>query len=149
MIVAPELASAKPYLLRAMYEWCGEQGLTPYVSVFVDEHVRVPMEYVREGSITLNIGMDATNSLLINNDSLQFKARFGGVPRQVVVPVTHIMAIYGRENGQGMAFPISDPNPMQQAAPVDGLSVMPTPAKLAATPVMKKEKAKPALKRVK
>ncbi len=149
MIVAPELASAKPYLLRAMFEWCAEQGLTPYVSVFVDEQVKVPMEYVREGSITLNIGMDATNSLLIDNESLQFKARFGGVPRQVVVPVTHIMAIYGRENGQGMAFPISDPNPMQQAASADSIPMMMTPAKLAATPVMKKEKTKPALRRVK
>jgi stringent starvation protein B len=147
MIVAPEIASAKPYLLRAMYEWCCEQGLTPYVSVFVDEEVRVPMEYVRDGSITLNIGMDATNSLLINNESLQFKARFGGVPRQVTVPITHIMAIYGRENGQGMAFPISDSGPVNEQA--QGMPVMPTPAKLAATPEMKKPKAKPALKRVK
>jgi stringent starvation protein B len=147
MIVAPELASAKPYLLRAMYEWCGEQGLTPYVSVFVDEDVRVPMEFVRDGAITLNIGPEATNNLLINNESLQFKARFGGVPRQVNVPITHIMAIYGRENGQGMAFPISDPNPIEQSA--DAMPMMPTPAKLAATPEMKKVKAKPALKRVK
>jgi stringent starvation protein B len=147
MIVAPEIASAKPYLLRAMYEWCSEQGLTPYVTVFVDEQVSVPMEYVRDGSITLNIGMDATNSLSINNESLQFKARFGGVPRQVVVPVTHIMAIYGRENGQGMAFPISDPSSVQPS--VDTMSPAAMPAKLAATPEMKSLKAKPALKRVK
>jgi stringent starvation protein B len=149
MIVAPELASAKPYLLRAMYEWCGEQGLTPYASVYVDEHVQVPKEFVKDGAITLNIGMDATNGLLINNETLEFKARFGGVPRQVVVPITHIMAIYGRENGQGMAFPISDPDQASPATADISIATRPIPAKLAATPAMKKEKAKPTLKRVK
>ena len=149
MIVAPELASAKPYLLRAMYEWCGEQGLTPYAAVYVDEQVQVPKEFVKDGSITLNIGMDATNGLLINNETLSFKARFGGVPRQVVVPITHIMAIYGRENGQGMAFPITDSEQTSSATPDIDLTTRPIPAKLAATPVIKKEKIKPTLKRVK
>jgi stringent starvation protein B len=152
MIVAPELASAKPYLLRAMYEWCGEQGLTPYASVFVDEHVQVPMEFVKDGAITLNLGIDATNGLLINNETLEFKARFGGVPRQVVVPITHIMAIYGRENGQGMAFPISDPTQLQ---PTPNHSGSPKTVELAdelmeaATPSIKKEPIKPILTRVK
>lgn len=149
MLVAPELASAKPYLLRAMYEWCGEQGLTPYASVYVDEHVQVPKEFVKDGSITLNIGMDATNGLLINNETLTFKARFGGVPRQVVVPITHITAIYGRENGQGMAFPISDPSQASPAAADIGIATGPIPANPAATPAMKKETIKPTLKRVK
>ena len=149
MIIAPELASAKPYLLRAMYEWCGEQGLTPYVSVYVDEQVQVPKEFVKDGIITLNIGMDATNGLLINNETLAFKARFGGVPRQVLVPITHIMAIYGRENGQGMAFPISDPEQASPSMPDIDLTNRPIPAKLAATPAIKKEKIKPTLKRVK
>lgn len=150
MIVAPELASAKPYLIRAMYEWCCEQGLTPYVSVFVDEQVKVPQEFVRDSEITLNVGMDATSNLMIGNESLEFKARFSGVPRQVVVPVTHVMAIYGRESGQGMAFPISDMEQVQKA-PNEGimLATKPIPQKLAATPDMKKEKIKPALKRVK
>jgi stringent starvation protein B len=149
MIVSPELATAKPYLLRAMYEWCCDQGLTPYVSVFVDEHVQVPMEFVRKNEITLNVGMDATNSLLINNDTLEFKARFGGIPRHVMVPVTHVMAIYGRENGQGMAFPITDPS--QLKAQDVGVATLPmsTPPKLSATPTLKKEKTKPTLTIVK
>jgi stringent starvation protein B len=111
MLVAPEIASAKPYLIRAMYEWCGDQGLTPFVTVFVDEQTIVPMEFVKDGTITLNIGADATGGLLIGSETLEFKARFSGVPRQIVVPLTHVMAIYGRENGQGMAFPISDSTP--------------------------------------
>jgi stringent starvation protein B len=149
MIVAPELASAKPYLLRAMYEWCGVQGLTPYVAVFVDEQVKVPQEFVRDNEITLNVGMDATSNLMISNESLEFKARFAGVPRQVVVPVTHIMAIYGRENGQGMAFPISDPDHVPPPTADIPLATQPIAKKLAATPAMKKEKIKPALRRIK
>ena len=140
MIVAPELASAKPYLLRAMYEWCSEQGLTPYASVFVDEQVQVPMDFVKDGAITLNIGMDATNGLLINNETLEFKARFGGVPRLVVVPITHIVAIYGRENGQGMTFPIFDS--------ASALTVQKKPPEIE-TLVANKEVAKPVLRRVK
>ncbi len=140
MIVAPELASAKPYLLRAMYEWCSSQGLTPYASVFVDGSVQVPMEFVKDNAITLNIGADATGSLLIGSETLEFKARFGGVPRHIVVPITHIMAIYGRENGQGMAFPITDFEPTPQT-----LEVLP---EIEAARV-KKEVIKPTLTRVK
>jgi stringent starvation protein B len=149
MIVAPELASAKPYLLRAMYEWCGDQGLTPYASVFVDEQVQVPMEYVRDGAITLNIGMDATNSLLITNETLEFKARFGGVPRQVVVPVTHIMALYGRENGEGMAFPIADPAQLQRSAVQTSSNPVEPAADLDEAVTTKKEPTKPFLMRIK
>jgi stringent starvation protein B len=145
MIVAPELSSAKPYLLRAMYEWCCDQGVTPYISVFVDEQVQVPMEFVRHNEITLNVGMDATNSLLINNETLEFKARFGGTPRHVMVPITHVMAIYGRENGQGMAFPITEPTQMKPQEVSTALLPMTTPSKLATTPTMKKEKIKPKL----
>jgi stringent starvation protein B len=149
MLVAPELATAKPYLIRAMYEWCGEQGLTPYVSVFVDEHVQVPLEFVKGSEITLNVGIDATSGLLIDNETLTFKARFGGVPRQIIVPIAHIMAIYGRENGQGMAFPISDPEHLQQPK-IQGTALpMQTPAKLVATPTIEKTKAKPTLTRIK
>jgi stringent starvation protein B len=140
MIAAPELPSAKPYLLRAMYEWCGDQGLTPYASVFVDESVQVPMEFVKDNAITLNIGADATGSLLIGSETLEFKARFGGVPRQIVVPITHIMAIYGRENGQGMAFPISDSEPASRPT---------EPPPEIEMPIEKKEVVKPTLTRVK
>ncbi|MDI9333284.1 MAG: ClpXP protease specificity-enhancing factor [Cytophagales bacterium] len=145
MIVAPpELASAKPYLLRAMYEWCGEQGLTPYASVKVDERVQVPMEFVKDGLITLNIGMDATKGLLINNETLEFQARFGGIPRQVVVPITHVMAIYGRENGQGMAFPISTLAPAPAPA-----ATQPQAQSQAEPRVQKDATKKPTLMRIK
>jgi stringent starvation protein B len=152
MLVAPELPTAKPFLLRAMYEWCCEQGQTPYVSVFVDHLVQVPMQFVNNGEITLNIGLEAANSLVISNETLEFKARFSGIVRHVIVPITHIMAIYGRENGQGMAFPITDPSQLQPPE-VAAVVQMPTPAKLAAKPTpaaaTSKEKTKPVLTRIK
>ncbi len=145
MITAPELPSAKPYLLRAMYEWCCEQGMTPYVSVFVDDQVQVPMDFVRNGEITLNVGMDATNNLLMNNETLEFQARFGGTPRQVMVPITHVMAIYGRESGQGMAFPISDPSQLKQTQAAALEIPITTPPKLTDTASIQKEKTRPKL----
>ncbi|TAG28249.1 MAG: ClpXP protease specificity-enhancing factor [Burkholderiales bacterium] len=98
--------STRPYLLRALYEWCADNNLTPYVAAYVDDTVKVPREHVKNNEIVLNISMDATSSLQIGNDFLQFKARFGGVAREIVVPIDHIIAIYARENGQGMAFPV-------------------------------------------
>lgn len=97
--------STRPYLIRALYEWCTNNGLTPYIAVAVDDSVQVPREYVQQGEIVLNISFDATSALDIGNDFIGFKARFGGVPRQILVPVSHVIAIYARENGEGMAFP--------------------------------------------
>ena len=97
--------STRPYLIRALYEWCTENGLSPYIAVQVDASVQVPMEFVKNGEIVLNVSMDATSSLRLGNDFIEFKARFGGVAREIIVPVTHVIAIYARENGQGMAFP--------------------------------------------
>ncbi|WP_341685616.1 ClpXP protease specificity-enhancing factor [Limnohabitans sp.] len=108
MIHSTDYPSTKPYLLRAIYEWCGDNGLTPYVAVKVDASVRVPMEFVKDGEIVLNVSMDATSALQMDNDYISFKARFGGQPREIVVPVDRVLAIYARENGQGMAFPISE-----------------------------------------
>lgn len=104
-----DLPSTRPYLVRALHEWCTDNGLTPYVVVAVDERVQVPREYVRDGQIVLNISFDATSGLRLGNDVIAFKARFGGVPREVVIPVEHVIAIYARENGQGMAFPAPEP----------------------------------------
>ena len=98
--------STKPYLLRAIYEWCTDSGFTPYVAVAVDESVRVPVEFVKNGEIVLNVSALATNRLKIGNDSIEFQARFGGVPRDVYVPIHRVIAIYARENGQGMAFEV-------------------------------------------
>jgi len=99
-------SSTRPYLIRALHDWCTDNGFTPYLAVFVDRSVQVPMEYVRNGEIVLNVGFDATSGLRLGNEFVEFKARFGGVPRDIVVPVDHVVAIYARENGQGMAFPM-------------------------------------------
>jgi stringent starvation protein B len=106
MIDSSQSTSTRPYLLRALYEWCADNGLTPYVAAYVDDTVKVPREHVKNNEIVLNISMDATSNLQIGNDFLQFKARFGGQAREIVVPIDHIIAIYARENGQGMAFPV-------------------------------------------
>lgn len=98
--------STKPYLLRALYEWCTDNGYTPYIVVAVDARTRVPMEFVKNGEIVLNISFDATGSLKMDNDFIHFKARFGGIGREIEVPVDNVSAIYARENGQGMAFEV-------------------------------------------
>ena len=103
-----QLPSTRPYLIRALYEWCTENGFTPYVAVKVDASVQVPREHVQGGEIVLNISYDATSSLKLGNDFIEFKARFGGQARDIMVPVNRVMAVYARENGQGMAFPVSD-----------------------------------------
>ncbi|CAN7248600.1 ClpXP protease specificity-enhancing factor [Acidovorax sp. LjRoot129] len=104
-MTAQESTSTRPYLIRALYEWCTDNGLTPYVAVRVDDSVQVPREYVKDGEIVLNISFDATSALQLGNDFIEFKARFGGKPREILVPVGRVIAIYARENGQGMAFP--------------------------------------------
>ncbi|MFN7856427.1 MAG: ClpXP protease specificity-enhancing factor [Acidovorax sp.] len=101
----PESTSTRPYLIRALYEWCTDNGFTPYVAVRVDDSVQVPREYVKDGEIVLNVSFDATSALQLGNDFIEFKARFGGKPRDILVPVGRVIAIYARENGQGMAFP--------------------------------------------
>src|SRR6478735_1720089 len=102
---ALESTSTRPYLIRALYEWCTDNGFTPYVAVLVDDTVQVPREYVKNGEIVLNISFDATSSLKLGNDFIEFKARFAGSAREIIVPVGRVIAIYARENGQGMAFP--------------------------------------------
>ncbi|HZR02516.1 MAG TPA: ClpXP protease specificity-enhancing factor [Burkholderiales bacterium] len=99
-----EESSTTPYLLRAIWEWCVDNGYTPYVAVKVDSATRVPMEYVRNGEIVLNISPDATRNLKIGNDVIQFSARFNGVSREVSVPIVAVAGIFAKENGQGLAF---------------------------------------------
>lgn len=109
MIDAPETTSTRPYLIRALYEWCTDNGFTPYLAVAVDDSVQVPREYVKDGEIVLNISFDATSSLKLGNDFIEFKGRFAGTARDIMVPVCQVIAIYARENGQGMAFPLGPP----------------------------------------
>lgn len=101
------MVSTKPYFVRAIFEWCVDQGFTPYVSVVVGPATRVPREYVKDGQIVLNIGPDATSQLLLGNDEITFQARFSGVAFPVVVPMSAVAAIFAKENGQGMAFEVS------------------------------------------
>ncbi len=105
MIDAQGSSSTRPYLIRALYEWCTDNGLTPYVAVQVDDSVQVPREYVKDGEIVLNISFDATSGLELGNAFVSFSARFAGKARDIMIPVDRVIAIYARENGQGMAFP--------------------------------------------
>jgi stringent starvation protein B len=108
-------SSTRPYLIRALHDWCTDNGFTPYLAVFVDGSVQVPNEYVKNNEIVLNVGFEATSGLKLGNDFIEFKARFGGVAREIIVPVDHVVAIYARENGQGMAFPM--PSSAPEGAP--------------------------------
>jgi len=99
-------SSTRPYLIRALHDWCTDNGFTPYIAVYVDAKVQVPQEYVKNNEIVLNVGFEATSGLKLGNEQIEFKARFGGSAREIVVPIDHVVAIYARENGQGMAFPV-------------------------------------------
>ncbi|MBN3858332.1 ClpXP protease specificity-enhancing factor [Paraburkholderia sp. Ac-20340] len=101
--------STKPYLLRALYEWCTDNGFTPHIAVRVDNRTRVPRQFVRDGEIVLNISFDATSQLQMGNEMIEFHARFSGKSHKIEVPVSNVLAIYARENGQGMAFPVEAP----------------------------------------
>ena len=118
--------STRPYLLRALHDWCTDNGFTPYIAVYVGAGVQVPMEYVKNNEIVLNVGFEATSGLQLGNEFIEFKARFGGLGREIKVPVDHVVAIYARENGQGMAFPVPTEagvrgEPTAAVSPIRGL----------------------------
>ena len=96
--------STKPYLIRAIYEWCVDQGYTPHVAALVDERTKVPPGYARDGQIVLNLGPDATHQLTMGNEHITFQARFAGVAHSLSIPVANVVAVYAKENGHGMAF---------------------------------------------
>jgi len=125
--------STKPYLLRAIYEWCTDSGFTPYLAVKVDAATTVPMEYVRKGEIILNISYGATSGLKMDNDAIHFRARFAGVSREIYVPVQNVLAIYANENGQGMAFDVSTTAAEMPAPEADASAPATAPA-LSAVP---------------
>lgn len=106
------MTSSRPYMIRALYEWIVDNGCTPYL--LVDAHgpgVEVPQEHVnKDGQIVLNINPTAVKDLFIGLDKIQFNARFGGIPTDLVIPCGAVLGIYARENGQGMVFE-PDPNP--------------------------------------
>ena len=131
-----DIPSNKPYLIRALHQWCTDFGFTPFIAVFVDGRVEVPMEYVKNNEIVLNLSLEACHQLQIENDWIGFQARFGGVPRKIMVPVSHVLAIYARENGQGMSFPFDPSNGPDVKAGLDKESE-------------KQKQAKPSLRIVK
>ena len=107
--------STKPYLLRALYEWCVDNGYTPHLAVKVDSRAQVPSEYVRNGEITLNVSPSAVHKLQMGNELIEFSARFAGVARQISVPVPCVYALYARETGHGMTFDVDAPKPAIQS----------------------------------
>jgi stringent starvation protein B len=144
----------KPYLLRALFEWCVDNGYTPHLAVRVDSRTQVPNEYVKNGEITLNVSPNAVHKLQLGNELIEFSARFGGVARQISVPVTNVYALYARETGHGMTFDIEGPKPVLQAVaeaePAPSKPTLPAPP---ATPEPPKKPSgsggKPTLRRIK
>jgi stringent starvation protein B len=132
--------STRPYLIRAIYEWCTDSGFTPYLSVKVDANTRVPMEYVKNGEVVLNISPDAAHRLTLGDDVVQFAARFNGVSRECSIPVTAVSGIFARENSQGMFFP------PETAAPADAVA---SPAASTTNPQPPSPGGKPKLQIVK
>ena len=104
--------STKPYLIRAIYDWCADSGMTPYLAVQVDEYTQVPMGYVKDGKIVLNISVDAVRSLHMGNEDISCNGRFGGVSHQIMVPIASVIGIFAKENGQGLVFQGQDSSPL-------------------------------------
>jgi stringent starvation protein B len=139
--------STKPYLMRAIYDWCVDSGYTPYISVTVDSVTRVPMEYVKDGQIVLNIGPVAVERFKLGNELIEFSARFNGTGRDISIPVGVVSAIYARENGQGLSFEVTPAEPAAPAQSADagdrgehGGETLPEPPR---------PSGKPSLRRVK
>ena len=112
------LLSRRPYLLRAMHEWITDNAHTPHLVVDASaQGVEVPRQYVQEGKIILNVSHSATSGLVMNNEAVRFRARFGAITHDVTVPIAAVLGIYARETGQGMIFSEADPSPPPQPSP--------------------------------
>lgn len=129
--------------MRAIYEWCADSGLTPYLTVAVDKNCQVPMEFVKDGEIVLNIGAGATPNLTIDNEWVSFNARFGGVAREIFVPVGAVIGIYAKENGQGLFFGREETAPEGGGLPATAAPQSPHPEESGP------KRGKPSLKVVK
>ncbi len=101
-----EATSTKPYMVRAIHEWCVDNNMTPHLLVVVDNHARVPMAYVKDGEIVLNLSYGATKDLQMDNDAVTFSARFGGNSQNLYIPMHAVKGIFARESGQGMFFEV-------------------------------------------
>ncbi len=112
--------STKPYLIRAIYDWCCDSGHTPYLAVQVDEYTQVPMAYVKDGKIVLNIGVDAVRNLDLGNEDITCGGRFGGVAHQLIIPVAAVIGIFAKETGQGLVFQGQESSLLGAAEPTEG-----------------------------
>jgi stringent starvation protein B len=135
--------STKPYLMRAIYEWCVDSGFTPYITVTVDAQTRVPMEYVKDGQIVLNIGPISVERFKMGNELVEFCARFNGSGRDISIPVGAVSAIYARENGQGLSFEVTPADTASPEKPAATGAADETP------PEPPRPSGKPSLRRVK
>lgn len=121
-----KMTSSRPYLVRAFNEWVLDNNCTPYIVVDAGvQGVQVPTEHVANGQIVLNISPGAVKGLVVGNSALEFSARFGGVPMQVFIPLQAVMAIYARENGEGMVFGSEPGSPDPEGPPTDDGSAGP------------------------
>ena len=147
--------STKPYLLRALFEWCVDNGYTPHIAVKVDSRTQVPAEYVKGGEITLNISPNAVHKLQMGNEMVEFSARFGGVARQISLPIGNVYALYARETGHGMTFDTEGAKPSVQArgeteaVPTTARPPTALPAPAAPDPKKPTGGGKPTLRRIK
>ena len=119
--------STKPYLIRAIYDWCADSGLTPYLAVRVDENTRVPTGYIKDGEIVLNMSVDAVRNLHMGNEQITCGGRFGGVPHELVVPVSAVIGIFAKETGQGLVFQGQDSTPTPPTSNSGGEPPLDTP----------------------
>lgn len=143
------MLSTKPYLIRALWSWCCDAGFTPYITVFVDEHCRVPLDYVQDGSITLNLSPGATGQLDLGNEWISLNARFGGVPREIFFPVGAVIAIFARENGAGMEFAYEATEQDASLAPAVDSKAGPQAADSTSADAEKPKATRPHLQRIK
>ncbi len=143
------MKSTKPYLIRAIHEWCADQGFTPYLAVKVDATTRVPREFVKDGEIVLNVGIEATHQLQMGNEEITFQARFGGKAFPVVVPIGRVAAIYARENGEGMAFEVTEAAKADSAIGDAAPDTSPDKADSGASPDPDRSARRPVLTRIK
>ena len=111
--------STRPYLIRAIYEWCVDSALTPYLAVKVNDQTRVPVAYIKNGEIVLSLSSTAVRNLELGNEYISCAGRFGGVPFNVLVPVGAVVGIFAKENGQGLMFQPEDGTPDEPPQPSD------------------------------
>lgn len=143
MSVNETINSVKPYLLRAIYQWCEDNQLTPHIAVYVNEHTQVPMQYVQENQIVLNIGSQASAGLDIGQEFIVFSARFAGKPMDMMIPIGHVLHIFARENGEGMGFELQEYTPENTPSPTEIPKSKPKEDASGSLKVVKRKKTTP------